>query len=179
MRFPWLLHRMYGNPHRALPTRGAHPSFSAQSDQTPLQGYEVWLVPPEDLMLPAPTLNKDIRYDTDDSYKQRQKLNLSQGKANVATTNVSTNVKLTMWLTLQFYQTVLIDKYCSIAWASQVAPVVKNPPRNEGNIRDVSSIQVGRIPWQEMATHSSILAWKIPWIEEPGRLGLWVAKSQM
>ena len=23
---------------------------------------------------------------------------------------------------------------------------------------------------QEMATHSSILAWKIPWIEEPGRL---------
>ena len=22
----------------------------------------------------------------------------------------------------------------------------------------------------EMATHSSILAWKIPWIEEPGRL---------
>ena len=23
---------------------------------------------------------------------------------------------------------------------------------------------------KEMATHSSILAWKIPWIEEPGRL---------
>ena len=23
---------------------------------------------------------------------------------------------------------------------------------------------------QEMATHSSILAWKIPWMEEPGRL---------
>ena len=23
---------------------------------------------------------------------------------------------------------------------------------------------------EEMATHSSILAWKIPWIEEPGRL---------
>ena len=23
---------------------------------------------------------------------------------------------------------------------------------------------------QEMATHSSILAWKIPWKEEPGRL---------
>ena len=26
-------------------------------------------------------------------------------------------------------------------------------------------------PWEkEMATHSSILAWRIPWIEEPGRL---------
>ena len=23
---------------------------------------------------------------------------------------------------------------------------------------------------EEMTTHSSILAWKIPWIEEPGRL---------
>jgi len=23
---------------------------------------------------------------------------------------------------------------------------------------------------KEMATHSSILAWKMPWIEEPGRL---------
>ena len=32
-----------------------------------------------------------------------------------------------------------------------------------------------------MATHSSTLAWKIPWMEEPGRLqsvGCWVAKSQ-
>ena len=25
-------------------------------------------------------------------------------------------------------------------------------------------------PEKEMATHSSILAWKIPWIEEPGGL---------
>ena len=29
-----------------------------------------------------------------------------------------------------------------------------------------------------MATHSSILAWKIPWTEEPGRLKARVAKSQ-
>ena len=31
---------------------------------------------------------------------------------------------------------------------------------------------VGKIPnpEKEMATHSSILAWKIPWTEEPGRL---------
>ena len=26
---------------------------------------------------------------------------------------------------------------------------------------------------KEMATHSSILAWKIPWMEEPGRLQSW------
>ena len=30
-----------------------------------------------------------------------------------------------------------------------------------------------------MATHSSILAWKIPWTEKPGGLSsVWVAKSQ-
>ena len=28
----------------------------------------------------------------------------------------------------------------------------------------------GRSPEEEMATHSSTLAWKIPWTEEPGRL---------
>ena len=28
-----------------------------------------------------------------------------------------------------------------------------------------------------MATHSSILAWKIPWREEPGRLQLWGHKQ--
>jgi len=26
------------------------------------------------------------------------------------------------------------------------------------------------LPEKEIATHSSILAWKIPWMEEPGRL---------
>ena len=28
----------------------------------------------------------------------------------------------------------------------------------------------GSILEKEMATHSSILAWRIPWMEEPGRL---------
>ena len=30
---------------------------------------------------------------------------------------------------------------------------------------------------KEMATHSSTLAWKIPWTEEPGRLHLWGRKE--
>ena len=55
--------------------------------------------------------------------------------------------------------------------ASQVAPVVKNPPANAGDIRDVGSIPGLEDPLEEeMATHSSILAWKIPWTEELGRL---------
>ena len=36
--------------------------------------------------------------------------------------------------------------------------------------------RAGSLGWEdplekEMATHSSTLAWKIPWMEEPGRLG--------
>ena len=31
---------------------------------------------------------------------------------------------------------------------------------------------------KEMATHSSILAWKIPWTEEPGRLQSMGSKSR-
>ena len=32
-------------------------------------------------------------------------------------------------------------------------------------------------PEKEMATHISILAWKIPWTEEPGRLYPWCRKE--
>ena len=39
------------------------------------------------------------------------------------------------------------------------------------SVGDPGSIPgLGRSPGEEMATHSSILAWKIPWMEEPGRL---------
>ena len=34
----------------------------------------------------------------------------------------------------------------------------------------VQSLGWGDLLEKEMATHSSILAWKIPWKEEPGRL---------
>ena len=32
-------------------------------------------------------------------------------------------------------------------------------------------------PEEEMATHSSILAWRIPWTEEPGRYNPWSCKE--
>ena len=55
--------------------------------------------------------------------------------------------------------------------ASQVVLVVKNPPANAGDIRDVGSIpRLGRSQEEGMATRSSILVWRIPWTEEPGRL---------
>ena len=49
--------------------------------------------------------------------------------------------------------------------------MVKNPLANAGDIRDAGSIVGGKGPLEEeMATHSSILAWRIPWTEEPGGL---------
>ena len=54
-------------------------------------------------------------------------------------------------------------------WASLVASlVVKNPPANAGD----SGLTPGSgdALAKGMATHSSILAWRIPWTEEPGGL---------
>ena len=49
--------------------------------------------------------------------------------------------------------------------------MVKNPPPNAGDIRDMDSTPGLEDPLEEgMATHSSILAWRIPWAEEPGGL---------
>ena len=54
------------------------------------------------------------------------------------------------------------------SWASLMAQLVKNPPA----MRETWSQSLG---WEdplekEMPTHASILAWKIPWMEEPSRL---------
>ena len=47
----------------------------------------------------------------------------------------------------------------------------KDLPANAGDARDVGLIPgSGRSLEEEMATHSSVLAWRIPWIEEPGGL---------
>ena len=54
------------------------------------------------------------------------------------------------------------------SWASLVASVVKNLPA-------MWETWVKSLGWEDplekrMATHSRILAWRIPWTEEPGRL---------
>ena len=57
---------------------------------------------------------------------------------------------------------------CSINTKSLVAQNVKNLPA-------VQEIRIPSLGWEDsleegMATHSSILAWGIPWKEEPGGL---------
>ena len=60
-----------------------------------------------------------------------------------------------------------ISDYLHIKWVSLVVQMVKNPV--------IQEIRVWPLGWEdaleeEMATHSSILAWRIPWTEEPGGL---------
>ena len=55
-----------------------------------------------------------------------------------------------------------------VLWASLVAQIVKCLPT-------MKETRVRSLGWEyplekEMATHASILAWKIPWAEDPGRL---------
>ena len=58
--------------------------------------------------------------------------------------------------------------FIGVTWASLVAQLVKNPPAKQDT--QLQSLG-GKDPLEkEMATHSSILAWKISWTEEPGGL---------
>ena len=61
-------------------------------------------------------------------------------------------------------------------WASLVAQMVKNPPT-------MRETWVRSLGWEDpleegMAIHSSILAWRIPWTEEPGGLQSMGSQSQ-
>ena len=55
---------------------------------------------------------------------------------------------------------------------SQLALVVKNPPASAGDLEMRVRPLGGEDPLEEgMVTHSSILAWRIPWTQEPGGHG--------
>ena len=55
-----------------------------------------------------------------------------------------------------------------LSWASLVSQTVQNPPA-------MWETRVRSLDWEDplekgMATHSSIVAWRIPWAEEPDGL---------
>ena len=52
----------------------------------------------------------------------------------------------------------------------------ENQPANAGNMGPIPGS--GRSLEKEMATHSSILAWRTPWTEEPGGLQSMGSQSQ-
>ena len=59
-------------------------------------------------------------------------------------------------------------KDLTYVWASLVAQMVKNLPALQET--QVQSLGLGNHLEKEMTTHSSTLAWRIPWTEEPGGL---------
>ena len=66
--------------------------------------------------------------------------------------------------------------YFYIIWASLVSQTIKN-------LLAIQEIRVHSLGWEDplekgMATHSSILAWRITWTEEPGRLQSIGSQSQ-
>ena len=67
----------------------------------------------------------------------------------------------------------MLFSYCPIIlWASPVAQTVEYLPA-------MREIQVQPLRQEDLlekgiATHSSILAWRIPWKKEPGRLKSWL-----
>ena len=69
---------------------------------------------------------------------------------------------------LSFQQTMVYLTSPYLNRASLVAQMVKYLPA-------MQETQVQSLGWEDplekgMATHSSILVWRIPWAEEPGRL---------
>ena len=94
---------------------------------------------------------------------------------------------LTKYLLITLYPQ--LNKFRFIKWVYKPSgiyfsdgSVVKNPPTLEGEAGDVGLIpSLRRSPGSPLETHSSILAWRIPWTEE---LGTWwatvhgVTKSQ-
>ena len=59
--------------------------------------------------------------------------------------------------------------------------MIKSQPASARDIRHEGSIPGLEDPLEEgMATHSSILAWEMPWTEEPGRLqSMGITKSRI
>ena len=119
-----------------------------QASHSQVQLWELSLVLPSFLTILAPSLTPNIEYNT-------------ENPAGSSRRSYSSSVT---FLPLYCCNPVLLYR------ASQVVPGVKNLPANAVDIRDSGSIPgLGRSPAGN-ATHSHILAWRIPWTEEPGGL---------
>ena len=75
---------------------------------------------------------------------------------------------LQTWEKVRYFYYEKANNRCTQLWASVLAQTVKRLPAMWEN-------WVQSLGWEdplekEMETHSSTLAWKIPWMEEPGRL---------
>ena len=77
-----------------------------------------------------------------------------------------------VWVqTTKIKQATQIFSFTVLIRASLVSQMVKNLPA----MQEIQVRSLGREDPLEkgMATYSNILAWKIPWTDEPGRLHSW------
>ena len=73
-----------------------------------------------------------------------------------------------MYIDTYAHTLILLKLNCGNYWTSLVAQTVKNmPAMQETRVQSLGQED----PLEKgMATHSSILTWRIPWTREPGRL---------
>ena len=108
------------------------------------------------------------------SLTHHQHLDVSKGDGLIRW-DLGLTVVRTEWLSALILQATLLCQamsswnchYWGLTRAFQLTLVVKNPPAME-------EMWVRSLGWEdplqeEMATHSSILTWRIPWTEEPAR----------
>ena len=77
-------------------------------------------------------------------------------------------IALTRWTFVGKVMSLLFNMLSRLVLASLVAQTIKRlPAMQETWVRSLGQEDPLE---KEMATHSSILAWRIPWIMEPGRL---------
>ena len=75
---------------------------------------------------------------------------------------------MTLLFVIKWCLTLCDPMYCNTPYTHLLAQMVKN-------LLAMQETKVGSLGWEDllekgMATHSRILAWRIPWTEEPGRL---------
>ena len=69
---------------------------------------------------------------------------------------------------LKVHNIIILLGFIFVFWASLVTQMVNNLPVMQKNW--VQSLGQEDLLEKEIATHSSIVAWEIPWSEEPGGL---------
>ena len=69
---------------------------------------------------------------------------------------------------LSLHRSASVNTLVTLQWDFPGGSVVKNPPAKQET--GVQSLGQEAPLEEEMASHSSIFAWEIPWTEEPGGL---------
>ena len=77
-------------------------------------------------------------------------------------------IALTIWTSVGKVMSLILNMLSRFAMGFPDVAVVKNPPTNAGD--RVQALGQEDALEQEVATYSSILAWRMPWAEEPDGL---------